>query len=172
MSKGEKPQLRGLEVDEDLQFEQRDWIVQRVAWTVMLLVAIAALLGLLGHGPLTRLTAADEKGLLTAKYYRFERAQGPSDITLNIGADALKGSEARIWVSKTFFTAVELEKVVPEPIRVESAADRLTYVFHIESKTPAAWVRFHFKPQEFWNHKVRIGLEDVTELSFQQFVWP
>jgi hypothetical protein len=40
-----------LEIQEDLPFQRREWLVERVAWGVMALLIVAALLGLFGTGP-------------------------------------------------------------------------------------------------------------------------
>ena len=55
--------LGDLEVGQDLDFQRREWAVQRVGWGAMALVILAALLGLFGSsGPLSRAAtnAADD----------------------------------------------------------------------------------------------------------------
>jgi hypothetical protein len=44
----ELKRVSDLEVNEELEFQRRDWMAQRVGWTVMALVVVVALLGLLG----------------------------------------------------------------------------------------------------------------------------
>ncbi|HEX8555359.1 MAG TPA: hypothetical protein VF695_11680 [Sphingomonas sp.] len=166
------PIFGDLQVDQDMALERRMWIVQRVGWTIMLLIAIAALLGLLGPGPLTRFTAGDEGGPIWVEYYRFERIEGPTDIKINLGPQAASGKEARVWIDREYMESIELETVVPEPERVEAGPDRLVYVFNISNPAEATAVRFRFQPQSPWENKVRIGIEGSKEVSFRQFFYP
>lgn len=40
-----------LKVSEDMAFQHRTWVVQRVAWAALALLLIAAMLGLFSVGP-------------------------------------------------------------------------------------------------------------------------
>jgi hypothetical protein len=62
-----------LEIPEDLPFQRREWVAERVAWAVMALLIAGALLGFFGTGPLSRTTAGDEAGPLWLEYERFAR---------------------------------------------------------------------------------------------------
>ncbi|MDQ6718742.1 MAG: hypothetical protein M3Z17_10420 [Gemmatimonadota bacterium] len=42
-----------LGIAEDMNFQRRTWMVQRVGWAIMILVCIAALFGVFGKGPLS-----------------------------------------------------------------------------------------------------------------------
>ena len=78
-------QVGDLEIAQDLAFQRREWTIQRVAWAVMALVALAGLLGLFGGaGPLTR--AAAGNGALRLDYARFERKHAPTELRLQVAA--------------------------------------------------------------------------------------
>lgn len=47
---GQVKDVRDLESEENLAFQERQWVVQRVAWVVVLALLVAGLLGLLGPG--------------------------------------------------------------------------------------------------------------------------
>lgn len=59
----------GLEVSQDLNFQRREWVVQRVGWVVMAVLLVAALLGLFGPGPLSKSIAGSASGPVRAEYY-------------------------------------------------------------------------------------------------------
>ena len=61
-----------LEVDEDLPFQRRAWVAQRIGWVLMALFVLAAAVGLLGAGPLSH-ARIDVPGLMTLEYERFAR---------------------------------------------------------------------------------------------------
>ena len=61
-----------LEIAQDMTFQRRSWAVQRVGWGVVAVTIGAALLGLLGSGPLSRSTAV-APGAFAVEYERFVR---------------------------------------------------------------------------------------------------
>lgn len=50
---GSQRQNHQLEVGEDVKFQNRWWVFERIAWVFMALLLLAALLGLLGPGLLS-----------------------------------------------------------------------------------------------------------------------
>lgn len=62
-----------IEITEDLSFQRRAWIMQRVAWTIMLLLTIAALLGAFGRGTLSSARVTSPGSVMSAEYERFAR---------------------------------------------------------------------------------------------------
>ena len=60
-----------LEISQDLTFQRRSWIVQRVGWVMLALLILAALGGLFGPGPLSRARAGPHDGPLWVEYQRF-----------------------------------------------------------------------------------------------------
>ncbi len=64
-----------LEVDEDMQFQRKEWTVEHWSWIGMAIIAIAALLGLFGQGILSKTTV--ENGPIQVEYGRFERLLAP-----------------------------------------------------------------------------------------------
>ena len=62
-----------LQIDEDMEFQRRSWIVQRIGWAIFALVILLAALGLFGDGILSDTKAGQEEGALWLEYPRFER---------------------------------------------------------------------------------------------------
>lgn len=169
---GDIPRVGSLEVDQDLAFEHRLWTVERIGWGLMLLAALAALGGLLGPGPLTYLTAGQEGGPLWVEYYRFQRVQGPSEFRVHIGPGDRNHREIRLWVDRQYLDSLDLEKITPEPQRVEAGPDRLIFVFHVTDPDQTAAIRFRLLPRQFGACRARVGLEDAASVEFSQFVYP
>lgn len=166
------PRVGSLEVDQDLAFEHRLWTVERIGWGLMLLAAVAALVGLLGPGPLTYLTAGPEGGPLWVDYYRFQRVQSPDEIQVHLGPGDRDNREVRLWIDRQYLDNVELEKVTPQPWRVETGPDRLVFVFHRSEPDKTAAVRFRFLPRQPGSQRARVGLEGAAPVEFSQFVYP
>jgi len=71
-----------LEIVQDMTFQRRAWVVQRIAWVVMLLIVVAAVLGLFATGPLSGTTAKTDDGVLTIEYGRFARHDAQTDLLI------------------------------------------------------------------------------------------
>jgi hypothetical protein len=70
----------GTEIDQDLEFQRRIWKLQRVAWAVMALVVLAAVLGLLGPGVLGMATAGGRSSPLWLEYDHFGLVEVEDDV--------------------------------------------------------------------------------------------
>ncbi|HPO58399.1 MAG TPA: hypothetical protein PLV53_06100 [Anaerolineaceae bacterium] len=44
----------GLQVDQDMPFQEKEWTAERAGWIIGLLLLLAGLAGLFGGGPLSR----------------------------------------------------------------------------------------------------------------------
>ena len=60
-------------VQEDMAFQRRMWIVQRIGWALLGVISLAALCGLFGNGVLSKRTATGAE--MSIEYERFERAK-------------------------------------------------------------------------------------------------
>ena len=118
-----------LDIEQDLDFQQRSWRVQRAGWIAMALVTLLALLGLFGSGPLGNATAGEEGAPLRLEYGRFVRLGAPSHLRVHIGPGTTPNGEAHLWLSRAYLEEIEIQRITPEPDRVEAGPDRLTYIF-------------------------------------------
>ena len=163
----------GLQVDQDLAYQRRQWVAERVGWALMLLIVLAALAGLLGPGPLNDAEAGQPGDPLYVQYHRFPRHASPGQLMkLHLGPQATAGGDVRVWVGREYLDGFRVEKVVPEPERVEAGPDRLVYVFRLHEPGKGVVVRFLMEPDAFGRQHARVGLVGGPELSFGQFVYP
>lgn len=156
----------GLEVDEDLEFQQREWNVQRVAWGVMGAVVLAAMLGAFGRGPLSN--ASVERDGLRLDYERFGRAQNPTTLRFHFIAAAQETS--RVLISRKYLDAVRIENITPQPQNVEVDGDWLIYSFLTRQGTAAA--TFRLKPEKLGALSGEARLAQREPISFGQFIYP
>ena len=164
----------GLEVDEDLAFQRRGWLAQRIAWIAILLFVGAAAAGLLGSGPLSRERAV-LPGLMSVEYDRFGRLQTPEAVKVRLGRAATGGNAVRLSIDRDFLKSVRIESVLPPPSRVELADGRLIYAFEVGEPGTPMDVTFHIQSEEVGRSEVRVGLESATgrrDVAFRRFVYP
>lgn len=166
------PRVGDLEIGQDLQFERRSWMVQRVGWTIFALLLGAALLGLFGGaGPLEGATLGAGTGL-QVEYSRFARHNGPIEMVIRLQPGLVRGDEARIWVDGRYVETVQVERIQPPPERVEAHPDRLTYVFALEQPGQGGTFAFHLLPRSVGSYPVRLGLQGGPEHRFTQLIYP
>lgn len=161
-----------LEIDQDLDFQRRSWIVQRVGWGVIGVALIAAMLGVFGSGPLSYTSVRDPQGPLILRYSRLTRYQAPTTLELQIGHGAARAETVRVWFTTAYLRAVQLQHVTPQPERVEGGGERTTFVFRLSSPGQSAVVFFHFQPEQVGSLAGQVGVESNPPLSFSQFVYP
>lgn len=164
--------LGDLELEQDLTIQRRLWKVQRVGWAIMILVALAVLLGLSGRGPLSHTTAGESGDPLSLEYERFGRFHAPTMLRVQLGASASRAGKARIWFSRNYLEAVEIERVTPEPERVEAHRDRFIYVFDLAEPNQPTAITFFLEPDQIGSLPGQVGLDGSQPLTFGQFIYP
>jgi hypothetical protein len=161
-----------LEIGQDLDFQRKEWQAQRIGWVVMALIALAALVGLTGNGVLARATAGDPADPLRLEYARFDRMESPSTLEVQIAGDAVEGEQIDVLIDRDYIQGVLIERVVPEPQEVRSAADGLLYVFAVDEPGQPVTVSFDLRHTSFGAKSGQIALVDGPALEFGQLVYP
>ena len=133
---GEVGRAGDLDITQDLDFQRRQWMIQRVGWVTMGLVMIAGLIGLMGTGPLSKTSTGDPDDGLQINFQRFDRRHAPSEMRIDIAGDAIYEGEAQVWIDRRFLDRIELEQVIPEPEDVRSEPNREIYVFRAGGSEP------------------------------------
>lgn len=159
----------GLELDQDLEFQRREWVAERIGWFAIAALLVAALLGVFGSGPLSSASSGDD--LVRIDYERFGRLLTPVKLRVQLGEGASAEGVARVWIASHYLESMELEGVTPEPDATEAHADRVVFAFVMGDGGPGA-VTFHMRPDGFGALTGRVGLVDGPELRFWQFVYP
>jgi hypothetical protein len=164
-----KKHNRELEIDEDIALERKNWILQRIAWVLMALLVLAALLGFTGDGGLTGIskrTAGSKADGLEIDYERFLRYKAPTELLVTFYA-AAGPSRHELHFSKGFYEKIQVEQVIPEPLEVYTHEQGITYRFSDNVSS----VTFYLKPKRIGSitHTVSAGGPGI---SFSQFVYP
>ena len=158
------------QLDREMEFQRREWTVQRIGWAAMALVILAGLAGLFGSGPLGEATASS--GSLQVDYPRFARKRLSAQVELTVGAAGIRDGRVALWLDRAFLDRVEVERVVPEPESVAADGGRVVYRFAVEPGAGEASIRFTVEPGSPGRWAWRAGLVDGPELSLGGFVFP
>ncbi|MBC7834576.1 MAG: hypothetical protein H7Y88_05685 [Phycisphaerales bacterium] len=161
-----------LDIDQDLPFERREWVVHKLAWATLGLVVILGLLGLLGgNGPLCGRSVSMTGAPIPARveYRRYARLDGHTNLTLRLPARDSSGEET-VWLSRSFIEAVAVELITPRPREERAGGDQIVYLFDTEPGEGAV-VCFRYKPRAPGALECLCGASDGT-LRFTQWVYP
>ena len=169
---GNIPRIGDLQVGQDLEFQRREWVVERIGWGLMALLVIAALFGLLGGGPLSQATAGGEGGPFQVQYGRFVRHRAPTDMEITLQPGAVQEDKARVWVDREWLDTIDLQSVLPEPDSMQAGGDRLIYVFELDEPGAPASIKFDYMPVKYGARIVSVGLDGGESVSFNQVVYP
>lgn len=157
----------GLQLDEDLAFQRRSWIGQRIGWGLLALVVIAALLGFLGSGPLSgRETSTAD---FSMRYDWITRHSSPR--TLRFDLQARPGNERSLWLDAAYAHRLRIREIAPEPERVVHSGDRVTYVFLADPSRPLT-VRMECEQRGAGIVDGRAGVPGGPDTEFTQVVLP
>jgi hypothetical protein len=159
---------KDLQVQEDLAFQRRDWLAQRIGWGLLALVLLAGLLGLTGSGPLSRVTRADGRHL-TVEYDRFVRHGSRANLTFRTEPGAV--TEARITVDRRFLVDNDLQHLVPEPRATRSRGDEIEFAYEV---APGGGLnaRWTFEPEAIGRHTTTVRLNGGPPVEIRQFTYP
>lgn len=168
----ELKKVSGIDISEDMDFQRREWVVQRVGWVVIALLLLAGLLGLFGKGPLGRGEAGDPAGQLSLRFDRIDHYQADSKLAIHAGPDAVQGDELRLTLNQSYLDRIEVAAISPEPVSVELAGDKQVFIFKVADPAQGSDVLFQYRFAKIGSATGQLGLEGGSELSFKQFVYP
>jgi hypothetical protein len=138
---------RSFQLNQDLEFQRREWAVQRASWWVLTAFVAAAALGLFGDGPLSSARAGRAGAPLWVEYERFVRAGATT--RLSVHARTSGRASLELLLPRAYFESFRIEQIVPEPasiairpgdvslqFAVAPGADPLTIVLDLEPLRP------------------------------------
>lgn len=156
-----------LDIDEGLNFQRRQWALQRAGWVIMLVVIVLACLGLFGEGPIGKVMLSNSNVRL--EFDRFGRLG--RETRLNFQTDLTKGkSQHHLWLSRRYLERVRIERIEPEPDSSQIEAERTVYSFRTDVKSLN--VSFVVRPETAGRLPGIAGSEGAPDLRFAQFIYP
>ena len=163
-------QATELEVDEDLAFQRRDWLAQRIGWTALGLMLLAALAGLMGSGPMSR-TVRNDGRYLTVEYDRFVRHGARTAVTFRVAPGAVTDGRVRLAIDRRFLVANDLQRLVPEPSATRGREDTVEFIYDV---APGATLlaRWTVEPDDLGSLSSSVRLNGEPSVEIAQFTYP
>jgi hypothetical protein len=156
---------RTIEIEEDLQFQRKEWIFQRIGVGVIGAFVIAAMLGLTGMGgPLSHASAGERGGPLFIEYERVVRGGAKATLKLHVRNDP--PGFIQFWVSAPYLEHVIVDYVVPEPETVVVEEGR--HVYTIRAASPEVTLTVEMEHQTFGRLDGEVGIVGGPAVRFSQ----
>jgi hypothetical protein len=137
----------GLQIDEDMGFQRLDWAAERVAWSFLSLVILAALLGLFSRGPLSEAEARDADGALRVTYERFLRHGTASSLDIEAGPPATQAEQVKLRLRGSMLRGLQIQTVRPTPLESHLAEDGWIMTFPVGDKGRTSLIRMEIRPE-------------------------
>ena len=162
-----------LEIEESESFQRRDWTFQRIGWAVLALVAVAALLGAFGRGPLASAEQTSAEGTVHVRYERLVRRHAPARIEFTL-APGLAGADGRIrlWLDRSYADQLEITGIRPEPVEVSVTPALLMYQFAVADGGRPVLVTFSVQHDRAGMSRASAGVLPRGTVQLDQFVFP
>lgn len=161
-----------LEIDQDLTFQEKEWHVQRIGWTMLLIILLLALLGLFGTGPISSATAGNTEDGLTLDYERFVRHDGRASLTMEVSPGQISDGQIELWLSSTYLDNVEVQQISPQPDEVRVDGERQIYVFLVENPSEPVTMDISLQPRAMGRLSGDVGIAGGVHVTFNQFSYP
>ena len=150
------------------RIHRREWLVQRIAWGLLILIIVAGLAGLFGNGPLSKQTMATASG--TIEIDRFARRSASEEWRIRPIQAAQEGSQLALRISSAFLECYEITAIVPEP--ASTTLDGSDVVFMFDASAARGTVAFHVEPERIGLADGSFVLNDSKPMLIRQFVYP
>jgi hypothetical protein len=160
-----------LEVGYNPSFERKWRLVEVISHIFMAVIALAALAGLLGRGPLSHRTYSTKDGRLAIDFEPVARYGTSTQVTLHLSASDQEDRPVRVFVSSALVEPLGLQGILPEPVSSEAVGGGIVYDFRIPPGQKEALARFVLKPSVVGPVEVDVR-QNLEALSFTQWVLP
>ena len=161
-----------LDLNQDLDLQRKTWTVQRIGWSGMALIVLAALAGVFGSGPLARTEVTDNPQTFRLSYDRFGRYEGELVLQLVLTPEATKTNRVTVEIDRTYWISHAVEHITPGPLISSIGIDGFLYTFETNTPSTPAVIVFRLRPKYIGVMDGRIRVNDSGPLQFHQFMFP
>jgi hypothetical protein len=160
-----------LQINEDMEFQERSWVVQRIGWLIFILLILLAALGIFGNGMLSSAQAGQEQDALWVEYPRFERFEHEFKVTVHSNVSTSTETEIRILVDQRYLEGIKVNRISPAPDREIKEQNGIAYVFQATGNSPFS-ADFYMIARKAGSHSGRFELQSGDAVGFSQFIFP
>ena len=168
----ERDRVGDLEIEQDLNFQKRDWRWQQIGRAALLLVIGAALLGLFGNGWLSEVQVRSADGRIALGYSRIARREAVAFFRFEVRGSPTTDSIVELWIDRDYAHSLKIGSVTPEPELTRTASDRLIYRFRVFNPADSIEIVIEATLLGFGRRRAEVGLIGGPSVRVDQLVLP
>jgi hypothetical protein len=157
-------------VDEQLQFYRRLHWVQRIGRGLMAAIAIAAMAGVLGAGPLSYAKTISPSGI-SVEYERFARRHAPMEVLYRVPANKRSGETMNLHMPQSSLEKINITSIVPVPAAERGNGAEVVYSFATAADEDLL-IRIRYEFESVGSVPIRLSLPSGESVEFTTFVYP
>jgi hypothetical protein len=162
----------GLEIGQDLTFQRREWRVQRIVWLFVVAILAAAVMGLIGPGPLSSASAGTPD--FRVQYLRFARWQAPQSLVVSVGSQ--RAGALQVAFNRSFIDSMAVQQVTPQPASEKASPTGFLFTFDATDGTVPADLTFDLQPTSMGTLHGTVSLSasggQSSSVDITQLVYP
>jgi hypothetical protein len=157
-------QSRRQPIQEDIRFQRRSWLSERLSWIGVALIVLLAFGGVFGGAGLLFDETSAAAGGIAIGYEPIARRQAPTELRID-------ASTPRVTFSQAFDDYLDIVSITPPPTHVERSGG-IVYVFAPDLPEGRRHIVLTYKPKTtgWFDGSIASGGQDGVR--FRQFVYP
>ena len=159
-----------LQTESQLRFQRREWTVQKAGTIVLVVFILAALIGLLGAGPLATANRSSPNSLVSVEFDRITRLKTENSMAVTFAPEAVENGTITLELTGPWTSGIDLQGITPEPSEQKPIPGGLAMTFPADPSSETE-VSLSIAAQE---HLLLTGQATVSgdTVTFNQFVLP
>ncbi|MFL5084929.1 MAG: hypothetical protein ACJ8FP_08930 [Xanthobacteraceae bacterium] len=156
-------------IQEDMQFQRRTWLAERIGWIVMAALLVAGLAGIFFHGPLSRTIAKNADESVAIDYERFAHKTALTHFVIRTSAPL--PDHVLVRLGPSFANMHDIDSIEPRPVRSSGGSYGLEFLF-ARSSAGDLGVYVAARPKRFGLMSLHVEVEGRGALNIAQLVYP
>ena len=159
-----------LQIGQNEKFQQREWRLERIGWTVVGAFVLAGFIGLLGTGPLSWAVGRSAGGLVTVEYQRVTHHEADDSLTLVLPANAVEDGVISVELRGAWVAGVDIQSISPQPSEERAVPGGVVLDIAVERPGTTKMV-VGFRAQEYGTLDATVAVRGDST-TFTQLVLP
>lgn len=145
---------------------------RRAGWLILSAAAVAAAAAFVDPASFSQSTVYTEDGRLRLEYSRVDHAASATRLRLWVAPGLASDGLLRVRLNQGYTRGMRIERVRPEPERVETGLEDVVFVFKVDSPHEPSTVEFDAVPTDYGRRDGRLAVVGDAQVAFTQYLVP
>jgi hypothetical protein len=156
-----------IEISEEHDHHRRAEAIRKVGRVGMLVIVVAGVSGALGHGPVSKRSAASAH--VKMEYEGLARYNAPQKLKLRVKAASEK---VQIAINSKFLEQIDIEHIDPQPAEFTLTDKGQVWTFPVANTNGEALITINFRPDGYGSNSGELAVDGAEPLQIRQFYFP